>query len=482
MLPQFIYYLLQYIKYQERIIYALLGMVLGKSIARPAYDEPPNQPYRKLQVDEMPIIEKLEKLDFQQLLKAYHLQYGKVLKPVARRKNSVVKVPATLTCPKCTAPSDYLYANNGDKGQYLCKVCDCLFNQKNRFAKEAILKCPHCSYVLERIKERKDFDIYKCKNNGCSFYQRNLRHMTKEEKQRFKEDPQAFKVRYLFRAFRFDFQPMAATSPVQPKVDLSRIHASPHVLGLILTYYVNYGIGARKTAAMMYDIHGVKVSHQTILNYINSVALRMKPFVDHYPYQLSNSFCGDETYIRVKGRWHYLVFFFDAVKKLILAYPVSPHRDTEVAVRAIDDVLQKFGEKDKLPDNLNFVVDGNPIYILAQHYFAQHDIHFDITRVIGLTNEDPVSKEYRPLKQIIERLNRTFKGNYRPTTGFGSEAGSVSFVTLFVAYFNFLRPHASLEQKVPVTLPELANIQFMPGKWVQLLALAEDFLAEKASA
>ena len=482
MLPQIIYYLLQYIKYQERIIFALLGVVLGKAVARPAYDEPTNQPYRKLQVDEMPIIEKLEKLDYQQLLNEYHLQHGKVLKPVARRKNSVVKVPTTLTCPKCKAPSDYLYANNGDKGQYQCKVCTCLFSRKNRFSKEAILKCPHCLKTLERIKERNDFDIYKCKHNGCSFYQRNLRHMTKEEKLRFKEDPQAFKVRYLFRAFRFDFQPMAATSPIQPKVDLSRIHSSPHVLGLILTYYVNYGIGARKTAAMMYDIHGVRISHQTILNYMNSVALLIKPFVDHYPYQLSNSFCGDETYIRVKGRWHYLVFFFDAVKKVILSYPVSPHRDTEVAVQAIDQVLQKFGDKEKLPDNLNFVVDGNPIYILAQHYFAQHDIHFDITRVIGLTNEDPVSKEYRPLKQIIERLNRTFKGNYRPTTGFGSEAGSVSFVTLFVAYFNFLRPHATLEQKVPVMIPELTNIQFMPGKWVQLLALAENFLAEQTSA
>jgi len=52
--------------------------------------------------------------------------------------------------------------------------------------------------------------------------------------------------------------------------------------------------------------------------------------------------------------------------------------------------------------------------------------------VIGLTNDDPVSEEFRPLKQIIERFNRTFKGNYRPTHGFGAEEGSVSFVTLFV--------------------------------------------------
>ena len=108
-----------------------------------------------------------------------------------------------------------------------------------------------------------------------------------------------------------------------------------------------------------------------------------------------------------KGRRHDLFFFFDAVKKMILSYPVSPYRDTLSAIKALDQVLQKLKD---IPEDLTFVVDGNPIYILAQHYFAQHDIHFDVHKVIGLTNDDPVSAEYRPLKQIVERLNRTFKG------------------------------------------------------------------------
>src|SRR5690625_6816242 len=124
------------------------------------------------------------------------------------------------------------------------------------------------------------------------------------------------------------------------------------------------------------------------------------------------------------------------------------------------------------------VVDGYPIYILAQHYFAQHGIHFDIHKVIGLTNDDPVSKEHRPLKQIIERLNRTFKGNYRATTGFGSQTGSVSYVTLFVAYFKFLRPHASLENKAPVVIPELEKQPHMPARWTKLIELFDDLLAE----
>ncbi|KMY58105.1 DDE-type integrase/transposase/recombinase, partial [Geobacillus stearothermophilus] len=206
------------------------------------------------------------------------------------------------------------------------------------------------------------------------------------------------------------------------------------------------------------------------------VALWIKPFVDRFPYELSGSFCGDETYIRVKGRWHYLFFMFDAVKKIVLSYRVSPNRDTLSAIKAIDDVLRKLPS---IPDDLSFVVDGNPIYLLAQHFFAQHGISFDVRQVIGLTNEDPVSEEFRPLKQIIERFNRTFKGNYRPTHGFGAEEGSVSFVTLFVAYFNFLRPHGALEGRVPVVISELAELPHMPARWTKLIAMAQAFLLQE---
>jgi transposase-like protein len=228
----------------------------------------------------------------------------------------------------------------------------------------------------------------------------------------------------------------------------------------------------------MKDVHGISISHQSILNYENAAALTLKPYVDYYPYELSDQFCGDETYIRVNGRWHYLFFFFDTVKKIILSYPVSANRDTVSAIRAIDDVLMKLKE---IPKDLTFVVDGNPIYLLAQHFFAQNDIHFDIKQVIGLTNEDPVLTEYRPLKQVIERLNRTFKGNYRSTHGFGYEHGSVSFVTLFVAYFNFLRPHSALEGKVPVLNTELQQLPNMPAQWSKLIGLAQDWIIEQSA-
>jgi len=84
---------------------------------------------------------------------------------------------------------------------------------------------------------------------------------------------------------------------------------------LVLTYYANYGISARKVAGIMKDIHNIHISHQTVLNYVDAVSKYIKPYIDNYPYKLSNSPCGDETYLKIKGKWQYLFFFFDAVKK-----------------------------------------------------------------------------------------------------------------------------------------------------------------------
>lgn len=105
-------------------------------------------------------------------------------------------------------------------------MCQCRFNHRNRFTKQTVFRCPHCLKTLKKIKERKEYNIYKCKNKDYPFYQANLRRITEEVRRCFKRDPQAFKVRYLFREFPFYFLPLAPSSPKKPKVDLSRLAMS----------------------------------------------------------------------------------------------------------------------------------------------------------------------------------------------------------------------------------------------------------------
>lgn len=468
-------YLCQIINHQMKIIFFLahqLQAVYAHS-KRPRPTDITQLDFQKLTVDDLPLVEKREQLNYKELLHAHLTAKGKPLKPVNHR-HAASQPPTSLDCPRCQAPSDYLYRNNGAAGQFLCKVCALRFNQKNHYAKEVVLKCPHCQKSLTKIKDRKGFTLYKCCKMACPYYQQRLNQLSAKERHAFEQDKHLFKMHYLYRQFDLTMNELKEDTHIPTVVQLSRIHSSPQVLGLILTYHINYGLSAEKTAALMYDVHQVKITGQTIRNYARSVASLVRPFTDYFPYELSDQFCGDETYIRVQGKWHYIYFFFDAAKKIILSLRVSPHRDTETAIKAIYDVIRRF---DEIPENLNLIVDGNPIYKLAQLFFAQQQIFFAVTQVIGLTNKDDVSKEYRPLKQIIERFNRTFKGNYKPLGGFNSEGGSIAHVVLFTTYFNFLRPHSSLEKgQIPVQLPELAVCADMPQKWIRLLQVSETYL------
>ncbi|WP_344911025.1 DDE-type integrase/transposase/recombinase, partial [Amphibacillus indicireducens] len=283
-------------------------------------------------------------------------------------------------------------------------------------------------------------------------------------------------LRYIYRSFHLNLEDIKSYGLIKAPVDLAKIHASPRLLGEILTLHVNYGLPAPKVAALLYDLHGVKISRQTVLNYASAAGAQLLPLTQDYPYELSNEICGDETYIRVKGKWNYICYFFDAKKKIILSQRLSAKRNTELAIMAVHDVLSHYA-LEGVPEDLNLVVDGNPIYKLAQHYLSQHGFQFDVTQVIGLTNEDDVSKEYRPLKQIIERLNRTYKGNYRGTHGFKSQNGARAHIACFTACFNFLRPHQALDNKVPVRIPYVHDgVENMPDKWIRLLNLGNGLL------
>ena len=476
-MQQIINHLLILIKCQSQVITYLCFLAFGKAF-KPKVEKCTDKKFMKLSVDPLPLFGQppIQQIwQYTVLLENYREKHGKDLKPVRRRGDNVP--PKEAVCTYCGAPHEYVYDNNGGRGEYWCKVCDSKFSIRKP-SKDDEPFCPFCHYKLVLIKNRKRFDIYRCNFNLCPFKRKKLSAMSADQKVLFKRSPHLFKVRFIYRKFNFNFTPLSKQNEYVPIVDLPDITVSHHVLGLILTYHVNYALSLRKTAAMMYDVHGVKISHQSIANYRDAVAPRIKPFVDHFPYELSDSYCGDETYIKIGGVWYYVFFFFDAVKKIILSYRVQRERDYRSAVLAINDVLVKLKD---IPKNLNLITDGNPIYLLAQHWFAQHGINFDITQVIGLTNDDPVSEEFRPLKQIIERLNRTFKGNYKPTTGFSAQMGAISSVTLFVAYFNFLRPHSGIDKKIPAVIPELEVLPHMPAKWCELIRLGEQFAIANAA-
>ena len=401
-------------------------------------------------------------------------KYGKPVKPVHRR--SACNIPEDCTCPACKAPQPYLYRNNGKEGQLMCKVCSALFSPDvNRFAKALSLKCPYCSHTLTRKKDRKHFIIHKCVNPKCSYYLHNLKKVDKAD---LNEDhgKNKYKLHYIYREFTIDFFKMDITTLPKNASSLKFSKNNAYIMSLCLSYRVNLGLSLRKTAQAIKDIHGISISHQMVANYCKTAALCVKPFVDTYPYEKNPDYLAmtaDETYIKVRGIKGYIWFIMNAATRVIIGYQVSDNRGVGPCIMAMRMAFQHLKE---LPKNFKFIADGYSAYPLAaQQFFVKYKekFKFKITQVIGLTNDDEVSKEFRPYKQMIERLNRTYKASYRPTNGFDNYDGANYDLSLWVAYYNFLRPHKINHFKPLVDDDIIKNGENMPGKWQLMIFLGQ---------
>lgn len=432
-------------------------------------NKPTDEKYKQFKVDEPALIEpfvEFEHKDYKQLIKDNNI------KPIKRRKNLNIDIH----CPCCGASKEYIYDNNGKHTQFECKVCSHIFSNNPNKSKDVILKCPHCQHTLSLRAKRSNYDVYVCKNENCQYYKRNLSNLklSKTAMEQFKNNPTLFKLHYVYRKFNVDLPTLNKDYRdfVKQPVDLSKIYSSYYVLGLCLTYHVNYGLSYRQTASILKDIHEVSITYKTVENYCKSVSPTIQALLEFYPYELSDTIAADETYIKILNKTAYIFFYFDAIKKIVTSYRVFEKRDSLSSIKAAYSTLSKY---DKLPDSLKVISDGNPIYNVAVQYWNQNGLPFELYQVIGLTNRDETSKKYRSQKQIIERFNRTLKYYYRPKCGFTSIDNANNYMVLFATYNNFLRPNKALDWNEPVKLPELQNINNMPNKWIELIKLATEY-------
>ena len=446
------------------------------------FDDSHSPKYQKFKTDQLPIIVyQHQDWDWKDLNSYYSWKYGKPVMPVRRRSDC--DIPEDCSCPTCKAPQPYLYRNNGRAGQLMCKVCSVPFSpDKHRSSKILTFRCPYCSHTLTRRKERKHFTIHKCENSKCSFYLHNLKKVDKED---LGEDygKSRYKLHYIYREFTSDFFKMDITTLPKNASSLRFSKNNAYIMSLCLSYKVNLGLSLRKTAQALKDIHGISISHQMVANYCKTAAICIKPFVDTYPYEKGDAFCADETYIKVRGIQSYVWLIIDAATRAVIGYQMSDNRGVGPCILAMRMAFQQLKE---LPKDFLFIADGYSAYPLAaQQFFYRFEeaFKFEITQVIGLTNDDAVSKEFRPYKQMIERLNRTYKASYRPTNGFDNYDGAGYDLALWVAYYNFLRPHKLHNYKRPLVDDTVVkNSENMPGKWQLLILLGQQTILKMQQA
>lgn len=79
------------------------------------------------------------------------------------------------------------------------------------------------------------------------------------------------------------------------------------------------------------------------------------------------------------------------------------------------------------------------------------------------------------LKDLIALLNFLTK----LLIGYGSDDGANTHLCLFVAYYNFLRPHSYTYWKPLNEVPELEKAELMPAKWQILIELSQRLIIKQ---
>lgn len=221
---------------------------------------------------------------------------------------------------------------------------------------------------------------------------------------------------------------------------------------------------------MLKNIWQISVSHQTVLNYSQTASHYCHKFNLKHKGPIDDISAGDETYVKVKGVWYYAWFFICSASKKISAYHFSDNRGVKAAISTMLEATRTANKDQKI----TLVSDGNPSYMAGLHFINQKNkaLRASLKSVIGLQNLDAQSEGFRAHKQVVERLNRTFKYHVQAQNGFGNVSGAMAKLILFVTHYNFLRPHLALQYKTPIQLAELSALPTIQSRWNKIISIA----------
>jgi transposase-like protein/ssDNA-binding Zn-finger/Zn-ribbon topoisomerase 1 len=451
-------------------------------------EEHPN--YRRFEVDTTPPlteaaapVETEPARDWRELRSRHEHRTGKELAPVSRRANARPP-PADCTCEHCGAPAPWLSVNDGVKfSQVRCKVCRGLspMRRVRRESGATPYRCPHCNRALYEWKRDADRTLFKCSNDDCPHYLRNRQRLNEDEQQLSRTGMGSqFKTRYQWRRYHFDPAEVTTEAPWSPPRCLLNVRRNLEAVGLALAYSVSFGLSSRMTAQVLREVHGVAVSHQTVLNWMTAAAPLVWNTLERLKGRMRETLvAADETYIKVRGVWHYTWLVVGVESRAVWAWHVSDGRGEMPAIAVINRTLESRPEG--VDGTLVLVGDGNPAYDAAVNAvntdtdgvpLAGDGRKVERRTVVGLSNDDEESRRFRPFKQLVERLNRTYRYHTRSRSGHKSVNGAMALTTLFTAHYDFLRPHRALGGRPPVHLPELDGVDTLQGRWLKLLQLA----------
>jgi len=253
------------------------------------------------------------------------------------------------------------------------------------------------------------------------------------------------------------------------KDGFQRRRSEPEKIALALDLYFR-GMSLRQIVEHFQQVYTLKVSHQTIYNWITHYSMLAADWMDSQNAKVGEKWHVDETVVNVDGEQRYLWNVMDSETRMLLATHLSRTRsipETRIPLRKAKDMTET---RPKL-----VFTDGMHAYKPAiRKEFSRRarkgdyligqgsGVRFNPHRVVPSIRAEKSNNR-------IERLHGTEKSRIKIMRAFDQDHGAAMLMDGWRVHYDMIRTH----QAIGKTPAEAAGIPSLNGfKWAELLKLA----------
>ncbi|WP_079978672.1 IS6 family transposase [Halolamina sediminis] len=182
------------------------------------------------------------------------------------------------------------------------------------------------------------------------------------------------------------------------------------------------GCSLRETKEIL-RLFGVERSHQAICQWVHRVA----DSVGDPPTAQPSRVAVDETAIKINGEWSWLYAAIDLDTKLILDVELFGRHGTDPAAAFLHGLREKHDLSDA-------------VFLVDQFGYRTALSRLGLNGRVDYTDRNHIEKWFHTLKMRIDRFHNSWVG---------SRASAREWLEQFVHYYNYQRPHQSLDEQTP---------------------------------
>jgi putative transposase len=214
------------------------------------------------------------------------------------------------------------------------------------------------------------------------------------------------------------------------------------------------GMSYRNIADSLKQLYGLKVTHVTVMGWVNEYMSRINKYVESMKPTVSDKWLADEQFIKAKGKLEYVWNVLDNETRFLLASNESKTRNYQDARETFQKAKEIAGKK-----ALTVVTDGSFNYEKAvKKEFMTYQNPNPHYRYVSMRNKDASNNR-------IERFHNSFRSRDKVMRGFNGN--QKQFAENFKTYYNFVRQH----QGLGMTPAQKAGIS-QNADWKELLTQA----------